>query len=402
MHAAAPSLRSEVGESPYSPERQRAIRLLLRHPLVTDAGPDPETFALLRRDASWLRRWFSDHLGYRLVVEPDLARLHKRPVPGRLPRPARSRSGTPFDPRRYALLCLVLSALERLEVQTVLSELAARVELLSRSEETLEPFDLNRYSERQAFVDAVRWLVDLGVLGAVAGDEGSFVEGKGEADALYDIRSRHLSQLLAAEQPPSSVAEPERLAEEVYPETDEGANRRLRHRLLRRVLEEPVLYYADLDAAELAYLKGQRHRLVRLAVDATGLQVEIRREGIALVDPGGSLTDRLFPASGTVAHAALLLGDVLVGRFRELGAGHHIPRSDIRHALDRLRRHYGRGWAKIYREGDVGLDRLLGETLERLVAMGLAREHGESVEPLPALARFTSTDLVLRGEGEDD
>jgi uncharacterized protein (TIGR02678 family) len=394
-------------EAVYTEERQRAIRLLLAQPLVSDAGPDPETFALLRRDAPWLRRWFSDHLGYRLVVEPDLARLHKRPVPGRLLRPARSRTGRPFDPRRYCLLCLALSALERLEVQTVLSELAAQVELLARSEEGLEPFDLNRYSERLAFVDAVRLLVDLGVLEAVAGDEQGFTKGRADADALYDVHRRRLSQLLVAEVPPSLVSDAEELAQETYPDTDEGVNRRLRHRLLRRLLEEPVLYLADLEAAELAYLQSQRHRLVRLATDATGLEVEVRREGLALLDAGGVLTDETFPASGTAAHAALLLGEFLTGSARGSGRDEAptavdrttVPRAAIRTELEALRRRYGRSWAKQYRDDD-GLDRLLHEALERLAAMGLVREHPEGVEPLPALARFTSEDAAAAAEAD--
>jgi uncharacterized protein (TIGR02678 family) len=245
------------------------------------------------------------------------------------------------------------------------------------------------------------------VLEAVAGDEQGFTKGRADADALYDVHRRRLSQLLVAEVPPSLVSDAEELAQETYPDTDEGVNRRLRHRLLRRLLEEPVLYLADLEAAELAYLQSQRHRLVRLATDATGLEVEVRREGLALLDAGGVLTDETFPASGTAAHAALLLGEFLTGSARGSGRDEAptavdrttVPRAAIRTELEALRRRYGRSWAKQYRDDD-GLDRLLHEALERLAAMGLVREHPEGVEPLPALARFTSEDAAAAAEAD--
>ncbi len=372
-------------------ERQRAVRLLLTHPMVSDTEPDPATFAVLRREAPLLQQWFAEHLGYRLVVETDLARLSRRPVPGRLPRPALTRSGTAFDPRRYTLLCLLLSALERLEVQTVLSELAGKVEMLSKSEPELSPLDLTRYAERAAFVDAVRFLVELGVLALVAGDEGRFLDAQPEGDALYDIRSRRLAQVLTVVLPPSTVAEPEDLGREIYPDTTDGANRRLRHRLLRRLIEEPALYQADLDSDELAYLRSQRPRLAKIATLLTGLEVEVRQEGLALLDPDGELTDLPFPATGTVPHAALLLGEFLCRRCRELGGeGAVVGRREARAELARLHTRFGRSWSQEYSATEGGLDRLLVAVISRLVAMGLAREVAEGVRPLAALSRFRS------------
>ena len=63
-------------------EQRRAVRLLLAHPFVSDERPDPDTFALVRRHARELQRWFAEQLGYRLVVDTELARLHKCPAPG--------------------------------------------------------------------------------------------------------------------------------------------------------------------------------------------------------------------------------------------------------------------------------------------------------------------------------
>jgi hypothetical protein len=77
-------------------------------------------------------------------------------------------------------------------------------------------------------------------------------------------------------------------------------------RARRLVLEHPVAYYADAGPE----LTGQL-RAPALAEDLTrltGLTVERRAEGIALVDTSGRLSDMRFPGGGTVAQAALLLG----------------------------------------------------------------------------------------------
>lgn len=358
-------------------EQQRAVRLLLAHPFVTDARPDPETFSLVRRHARELQRWFSEQLGYRLVVDSEMARLHKRPAPGARLRPVRTQSHAPFDPRRYALLCLVLAALERLEIQTVLSELAEQVALLAASEEGVRRLDLQVYAERQAFVDVVRWLVSLGVLTLADGEDTAFLEGRG--DALYDIHSRRLTQLLTVPIPatPAAPVDPEELGAEVYPDTDEGVNRRARHRLMRRLVEEPALYLDELDEVERAYLASQRHYLVGQVTAKTGLEVEIRREGLAAVDPAGRLTDLTFPGTGTVSHAALLLAERLAARA--------LDETGLRAALDSLVERYGHLWSQEYRE-DRG--RLLAEALERLELMGLLARRDGVIEPRPAIARY--------------
>lgn len=381
-------------------EQRRAVRLLLAHPFINDERPDSETFALVRRHARELQRWFAEQLGYRLVVDPEFARLHKRPAPGARLRPLRTQSQAPFDPRRYALLCLVLAALERVEVQTVLSELAEQVALLAASEEGVRSFDLESFAERQAFVDVVRWLVGQGVLSLADGEDTAFVEGRG--DALYDLHSRRLSQLLSAPVPAASPEGPESAGLDVYPDTEEGANRRVRHRLMRRLVEEPVLYLEDLEEAERNYLTSQRHYLLGQVAAQTGMLLEVRREGLAAIDPAGRLSDLAFPSTGTLSHAALLLAGELADRARAAAdPASPVPFTDLQATLERLLGRYGHLWSKRYRE-EPGW--LLTEALELLEQMGLLtgqiRQGGEVV-PRPAIARFGVTEPRDGKEGTD-
>lgn len=228
--------------------------------------------------------------------------------------------------------------------------------------------------------------------------EAAFVEGRG--DALYDVHGRRLTQMLAAAVPPALAGGTGDLAVEVYPATEEGANRRLRHRLMRRLVEEPVLYLEDLDEAELAYLTSQRHYLSRQVAEATGMTVEVRREGLAAVDPENRLSDLAFPSSGTVSHAALLVGEHLAARGRERGGG-AVPWSELSRLLASLLARYGRFWSQRYRkdgEDAAGAGRLLEEAVERLELLGLAERRPQGVVPRPAVARLRPAEPAGAGD----
>ena len=90
------------------------------------------------------------------------------------------------------------------------------------------------------------------------------------------------------------------------------------------MLENPVAYYADADTELLGQLRAPAlaEDLERL----TGLTVERRAEGVALVDTSGRLSDLRFPGGGTVAQAALLLAARISAAVQRTG----------RHALERL------------------------------------------------------------------
>ena len=93
-------------------ERRRAARALLRTPLLHQ-DRHPDDLALVRRHQRELIPMFAEGLGYRLVVEPGLARLMKTGLAPDGTRGLTRRTGRPFTPRRYAFLALTLAALAR-------------------------------------------------------------------------------------------------------------------------------------------------------------------------------------------------------------------------------------------------------------------------------------------------
>ncbi len=386
-------------------ERRRAMRAILRRPLLVAHGPDADAFRLVRRHQTWLRDWFARETGWSLRVDPEVARLAKIPTDltdGTRPATAGS-AQQPFGRRRYVLLCLALAGLERADNQITLGSLADDVMMGCAAPELAAAgisFSLDSRDERADLVAAVRVLLDLGVLRRVAGDETTFTAGTG--DALYDLDRRALAGMLVTRRGPSTVRDipgpadvDGRLAavvEELTADTDDARNLARRHALTRRLLDDPVIYYADLDEGERAYLTSQRAALTRRITEATGLVAEVRAEGIAMVDPDGDLTDTRMPEDGTDGHATLLLAEHLAREGARLGPGEPITVADLDAHMRKLIAQHQKHWRKGVTEPDAEVE-LVDRALSRMRALGLLRRRGDDVFALPALARFALGDL---------
>jgi uncharacterized protein (TIGR02678 family) len=371
----------------------RATRALLREPLLRH-GADPDAFRLVRRHATELRTWFDQNTGWRLHVDTEVARLFKLAEPhAGGTHPAREpRSQLPFGRRRYVILCLALSVLERADTQITLGRLAEGI-IVAAADERLTAagvtFELSGREQRGDLVAVVRLLLALGALARVAGDEDAFVREAG--DVLYDVERRVLAVLISAPRGPSTIAARDfdsRLRELIAqpePVSDDLRTRAIRHRLTRRLLDDPVVYYDELPEAELAYLGSQRSALTKRISERAGLVAEIRAEGIAMVDPRDELTDVRMPEVGTDGHVALLITEYLAARADADGAG--CPVGELHALVRRLASEHRAYWRRSTRDpgAEVGL---VEHALERLAALRLIRRSGDVLHPLPALARF--------------
>ncbi|WP_435108642.1 TIGR02678 family protein [Nocardiopsis synnemataformans] len=389
-------------------ELHRAARALLRQPLLR-ASAHPREFRQVRDHALELRQWFDRNTGWRLHVDAETARLRKVPGdPGDATHPAREegRGRLAFDRRRYVLLCLSLAVLERAEAQTALGRLAEQVVLEASAPEFADlDFTLSTRDQRMDLVAVVRLLVGLGVLSRVAGDEGAFVGDRG--DALYDVDRRVLTGMLAGARGPSTIADTDHaarlhtLAEDGVAhqlDSDDLRNTAIRHRLTRRLLDDPVLYFDTLTEGELAYLVSQRAAITRRIGELTGLVAEVRAEGIAMVDPDDALTDLRMPEQGTPGHATLLLAEHLAA------AGRPLTLDELGDKVRELAREHSSYWSKSAR-APGNEPALVATAVERLRGLGLVEtvlvDDRPAVAPRPALARYSVAEPhVSTPEGE--
>ncbi len=369
-------------------DQRKAARALLRRPLLR-ASTQADEYRLVRKHEAALRAWFDLNTGWRLIVDSEVARLVKVAATTDDPsHPARdTRSKLPFTRRRYVLTCLALATLERADAQITLGRLAGQVVLGAADPELGIEFTLTGREERADLVAVVRLLLDLGVLSKVAGEEEAFVRDTG--DVLYDVERRVLATMLATRRGPSTMDELdlEELTQDVVPDTDELRNRAIRHRLTRQLLDEPVLYYDELNEDELAYLTRQRAALTRQVSELTGLVAEVRAEGIAMIDPADDLTDVRMPESGTEGHVTLLVAEYLAAQVEV-----HI--SDLHERVRVLAQEHRSYWRRNATEPGAEAE-LVEQALTRLVALHLAHRDHDQVRARPALARYALAEPTI-------
>ncbi|SOC53607.1 TIGR02678 family protein [Ornithinimicrobium cerasi] len=375
--------RPALPTDPYAEaERRRAARALVRTPLL-HADSHADELALVRRHQRELVPMFADGLGYRLVVEPSLARLVKTGLHPDATRGLRRRNGTPFTPRRYALLALVLAALTRSRRQVMVDELVAGVR--SAAADAGVQVDLDGITDRRALHSALTALVDLGVLSERDGDLEHWAER--HTESLLDVHRDRLAVLVAAplaacETPEDVLAVPE------VPSSAGGARIAVR----RHLVERPVLSHEDLTEEQSGWWRRNREREREWFARWFGLELEIRAEGAVAVDRDGELTDLAFPGAGSARHFALLLLGELTEEVRRQergdvagGAWTPVAASTARSAADRVFRTWRRGLRKAHQADP---DALWDEALAILGATGLVRDEGSTLHVHAAAARY--------------
>jgi uncharacterized protein (TIGR02678 family) len=362
------------GDPQAAVERRAAARHLVQRPL-TCLEHDPEIFRLVRRHESDLDRWFTQRLGYRLHVGADTARLFKTSVLVG-DRPLRSGTGRPFHQLEYVLLALVLASTAAGPAVISLRDLVDKVRSAAAEADIRLTGDS---TERRALVAVLRWMIDHGLAGELHARVDAYAEDR-EADAVLKVRPDRIVLLPL----PTLVGAAD--AADLLERADRrGAVSRQWMRC--RLVEDPVLYRDDLTPAEWGELRRRLGEEERILDEMFDLVVEARAEGVAAVDPSGTLAGVRFPRAGTEGHAALLLLDALpsarVAAWDEVVA-----------ATGRLADQHARRWSK---DLVAAPDRLARNVVRLLVEVRLAErvppaggavDDEPGVRLLPAAARF--------------
>lgn len=386
---------SEPSDLLLEADLRKAARTLMRHPLL-HGGRDHDDLALVRRHRAELTRIFADGLGYRLVVEPGLARLFKTGLPADASRGLTRRSGVPFTPRRYLMLALTLAALLRARRQVMVDELVANVR--SAAVDARVDVDLDNITERRALHSALLALIDIGVLSERDGDLEHWAER--QTASLLDIHRDRLAVLMAA--PMTGVQTPEELLEVASVPSSAGGARVAVRRLLA---ERPVLSIEELTDEQQGWWRRNREREREWFRRVLGLDLELRAEGAVAIDPGGDLTDLVFPGSGSARHLALLLLGELVEILRRVNGSDlegiiwgRVATSTARSAIDRIVATWRKGLRKAYQENP---DAAYADAVGILADAGVVRFDASSLLVHAAAARYAPRpELVSPSAGQ--
>ncbi|BCB86101.1 DUF2398 family protein [Phytohabitans suffuscus] len=292
---------------------QRAVRLVLRHPLITAHWPDDKALLRVRRFGATLRQDLADAFGYRLELHGATARLVRALDQVDATQQAASRTDRPFDRQRYAYLALCLAVLGRAGVQISLSELAEWVAADAGRINGLG-LDPDRGGDRRAFVDAVGWLEDRGALRLADGSSAAWASDPGAGEALYDVARDVVFALFRPSRVLQHVDSVSALLTRSIANSANAERREAAQAARRAAVERPVVYYSDVDDAVANHLRGSA--LTADLQRLTGLRVERRAEGVLLVDTANFSVER-FPSTGSVAQAAVLLATEMADRVND-------------------------------------------------------------------------------------
>jgi uncharacterized protein (TIGR02678 family) len=266
----------------------------------------------------------------------------------------------------------------------------------------------------------VTYLIKVGILHIVE-SRGDYAADE-NANALYDIDDRRLGHLISAPFPPSLATMTEHLLYESrygpwvppqvppFPEvpaaSDDQVRLRARHRIMRILLDDPVLYLGQLSAAERSYLQQTIGGITNWVAEA-GMVLERRAEGWAAIDPDSIATDPRFPEGNDIVSFAGLL---LLSAFQP----ETVPDVPVRHPLHSAERVIaGRlrtnpTWARAYQASD-GPGRLATAALALLSSFSLATVDAAGFTLLPAAGRYCpdvkdimSTASAQPSEGQEE
>jgi uncharacterized protein (TIGR02678 family) len=384
-------------------EQQRALRGLLRRPLI-GSREDPAVFALIRRHESALRARVLDLLGYRLAVHADHARLYRPSWRREETRPAtipRKREATdrwaPFTRRHYLLLFLALAVLEdrHSRMQMTLSELAEEIAQLGRELGIETSFDAR--GERLLLSDVIEWLCYWHVVEVSEGERSrDFVDQNAAGDCLLTVDHGRLGSLISSRRALTEIdSSDDLLSDGDYPPSDEGRRARIRHRLARRLVEDPVVYIDEIDEEERQYFVAQRPTNLSAAIEqATGMRPEHRAEGTAFIDPERELSDFRFPDRAFDRQLPLLLCSFLAWRL-EIDQP-EISRPELRTRTRELIEQHKKYWPADANDGDHVED-ALNRAETTLTHMRLVEPTNDGVRALAAAARYRDP-VIRRGK----
>lgn len=369
---------AESDQDPQAPtERRQVARALLQRPLTVKEH-DPDLFRLVRRHEADLDRWFTQRLGYRLHVSADTARLHKTTYLAG-DRPLRTSTGRPFHQLEYVYLALILASTAAGPAVISLGDLVEQVRSAAADAEVALS---DRSVDRRAMVGALQWMIANGLAEELHATVEAYAADE-DADAVLRIRPERIALLpLPALVGAASV-------DELLATADRRS--RTRQWMRARLTEDPVLYRSDLTDTEWAELRRRLGEEERQLDEMFGLVVESRAEGVAAVDPEGTLADQRFPTGGTIGHAALLLIDAL----RPVAAVDSAPQSSALTPMAEVVSRLGafaeqnRRWSNDLRANP---ERLARQVVALLVDLRLAKEVDGGVRLLPAAGRFLAVE----------
>jgi uncharacterized protein (TIGR02678 family) len=380
-------------------EVQDAAQALLNRHWITKRR-DTDLFVLIKDHYEKLREWFHDHAGFSLILTRSFAKLEK--IPGSFQPWMRIRNF--YSPRDYALFTYGLWFLEgRSESeQFLLSEMvdSIRDHLLSLHID----MDWTLYEHRLSMSRALKKLRELDVLVSVEGEEAEWARVGGNSDVLYEASPmaryvlRRFPKELMAYQSMEELIAPENALSIISADATPTAGSDVqskRHRIFRRLIQEPVIYDWQFADEERRYVQTQRSWLIDQMRSMFRLEGRRFREGLffSWTELTGEM--ELFPTLAGQSDLLLLFAGEWRRNVhaeptlfeRDEQGNYILTRVEFEGILIRLKQYHGEFWSKEHREKTSGS--LADELIQHMEEWNLGKQDGpHNVKLFPTLTRW--------------
>ena len=389
-------------------EGQDTFVALLTAPFVS-ARVAPARFAAVLQHRAQLTEW-TGRLAYRLVIAGSVARLHRDPAG---PQPTAAPTiGAPPSRRTLTLMALTAAACEDADMTTTVQALSDEVRAISAAPGArIMPYNPDRRTERQAFLRGVNQLAWLGILLRRTTDEALLrqweEDGTGvgagfevDRDALLQFTDPH-TVALALRQPEAGEDDgDDNDGLKSIPGTRTATRSQ---RMLRTLVEDTALLYADLHPEDAEYARGQRSWLAGHACDMTGGVVEIREEGMLLRlppdRPASAAATVPFPAATAIPWFALkMLEAVVTGRSPDDDGRIPLTLDEVETAAERV---YAGNFGALTNELKKSPVVMLAAVEPVLTEAGLVRVSDAGWTVLPVAGRYRDPRAVWEPTLED-
>lgn len=318
---------------------QRAFVGLLTRPLLTPTS-DPDLHRQVTRNMTSVE----DHarrLGYRVTVIGRVIRLVRNPIAGQVMLPP-----PPVDPpsrQVLTLACVLAASCEETAGRTTIAKLSELVaEITNAADSPVTAYDQARVGHRRTLLHAAAILQHWGVLVRQLADDrmlGSWETGGQGIGTVYAVNREALLLLtnpdtlgVVLEHAASLDQQPPPAGDPAGIDPDQWAATRAM-RLLRALVETPVVTYDTLEAGDADTLHTMRGLRASDAAAITGGHVEARAEGLVLVLPDEYPPAATFdwPRAESRAWAALVaLEEATKVGTRDAAGRLHVPAAAVR------------------------------------------------------------------------
>ena len=314
---------------------------------------EKELYYRLRDAAGEIRKFATEKMGCQIIANSLLIKMEKIPAV-----PEEWMGIREFTSREeYALLCVLLMFLEDkdAEYQFTISMLADYIS----ANMPVEKVDWTLYTHRRRLVKVMRYAKTQGIIQVTDGNDESFMEDQ-SGQVLYENTgaSRYFMKNFSMDI--MSYSEPEDFLESEWFGVDEERGIARRHRVYKRPLFSPGMYRSEGIPEDFEYLKYYGRRLAEDLNENLDCDLHIHRGSAYALPQEGSRLGMLFPGNNAVSDMILLVcrevrRKVEEGSWKvETDETIHVDRLEFERLLKDVKRAYGSGFTKQYREIQEG------------------------------------------------